>query len=101
MSGIRELSSPTWQPIETAPEGAHLPVVFGYWEEYPDEDDNWYSYWSVYLVIWVDGRWEDFGNDRCPVKACTHWAPLPEPPVSSGQNLADANSKSPIQAREE
>lgn len=95
--GIRELSEPTWQPIETAPKDGEtyliydrlLGVLFMHW--YDGDGDDEEAGWCV----------QDFVGDYIIESEPTHWMPLPPPPVGSGRSLADANSKSPIQAREE
>lgn len=88
--GIRELSSPTWQPIETAPKDGSDVLVFN-------------PMTGPYVSRFTDGEWplHFWGFPGVWYPGVTHWMPLPPPPVGSGQNLADANSKSPIQAREE
>lgn len=79
-----------WQDISTAPTLERVFVagwqprsgtVQGYWWFYEDATDE-------------NGRPIDHPTAE-------KWMPLPPPPVGSGRTLADANSKSPIQAREE
>jgi hypothetical protein len=77
-----------WQDISTAPEDEWLLVA---------TTGGW-----VGEAMVVDGEWKwatgnVFHSDIIPLK----WMPLPEHPEISGRTLADANSKSPIQAREE
>jgi hypothetical protein len=119
--GIRELSSPTWQPIETAPkDGTDIilgapaqtyngqPVAprstVGHWtteEECREQIGDCggecrcpeYTYHDPYWMTWDGG----FTEENPP----THWMPLPPPPqVLENQSLglADAHSKNPLEA---
>lgn len=91
-----------WQDISTAPkDGTHV-LLFG--EQSRDDcgvrfkgEFQSTGYWDIFDDSWcaTGSHWDG------PFMQPTHWMPLGPPPVGSGQNLADANSKSPIQAREE
>ncbi|MCO5092014.1 hypothetical protein [Bosea sp. (in: a-proteobacteria)] len=89
-----------WQDISTAPKNRPI-FLWGYLEcsalsrPHVGCDDRYEAVWHAEFEAWQAvgyGGW---------IVQPTHWHPTPEPPVGSGQNLADANSKSPIQAREE
>lgn len=96
--GIRELPSPTWQPIETAPKDGT--AFLGY---LPADRFPAVCLWQAYepadaAEIGADGYWafgEDLIGDVEGHAEVTHWMPLPPPPEGSGQNLADAHSKNP------
>lgn len=96
IGGIRELSSPNWQPIETAPKDGTWILVCE-----PDGTDEpfidvvrWFD--PMHYVIQTAPYW----GGRDGGKSCDpeFWHPLPPPPVGSGQNLADAHSKNPPEA---
>ena len=90
----------SWLPISAAPRDGTT-ILIGGWEIYPPEEgDEWANYWIEFLVDWDGYEWNSNGGPK-PFPQCSHWSPLPPPPVGSGRSLADANSKSPIQAREE
>lgn len=102
IGGIRELSSPTWQPIETAPkEGGHI-LLFAS-QKGEGSDVHWNGtfvtsgYWDG-----VDEAWCATGSNWTgPFLEPTHWMPLPPPPSAlenRGQGLADAHSKNPPEA---
>jgi hypothetical protein len=77
MSGIRELSSPTWQPIETAPKDK---IIDLWTEPYGRVAD---AQWAAQKGCWVDWGMADFdgvGYRRVEGRV-THWMPLPAGPV--------------------
>lgn len=90
MGGIRELSSPTWQPIETAPkDGTRFLATgggLGCHIDFASYNDR-VGCWNTTDFTLDDTDYEPEGYNRP-----THWMPLPPPPESSGQNLADAPS---------
>ena len=95
--GIRELSSPAWQPIETAPKkhGQDLllalengRVLTGRWGTGRYDRSR-----REYNTTWVVGA-------QIEVKP-THWMPMPPHPSAlenRGQGPADAHSKNPPEA---
>lgn len=104
---IRELSSPNWQPIETAPKDGT--EVLGLYHRPPDGlfREQTYGPWTMafdrgaWRPSW-DGDWvveymSDFGTEYKKLDMePTHWMPWPS--FSSGENLADAHSKNPPEA---
>lgn len=88
MVGIRELSSPTCQPIETAPKDGEFlaPNVHGDWMRVQRFDHPTRSANAV--ICRRIGKWWTVNV----------WMPLPKLSESSGQNLADAHSKNPPEA---
>lgn len=85
-----------WRDISTAPkDGRPLLILIPYDTQIHPYDQ------CVDIGWWADGCFRFHGDDGPDDLQPTHWQPLPLPPVGSGRNLADANSKSPIQAREE
>jgi len=94
MRGIRELSSPTWQPIETAPKDGTVIDLWAVREATGEADRYANCIWA--RTVWGgepigEPRWQGL-YDRYSVVTPTHWMPLPLPPESSGRNLADATS---------
>lgn len=101
-AALEEPAQTGWQDISTAPkEGGHVLLFASQKGEGSDVHCNGTFVTSGY---WdgVDEAWCATGSNWTgPFLEPTHWMPLPPPPVGSGRKLADANSKSPIQAREE
>ena len=83
--GIRETPAPACQPIETAPvDGEFLaPNVHGDWMRVRRFDHPTRAANAV--ICGRIGKWWTVNV----------WMPFPEPPDSSGRNLADAHSKDP------
>ena len=83
--GIRELSSPNWQPIGTFEGDEAYVLVWDGWNvseaRYHPSEDGW----------WLANTHPTDAHDGQVYP--THWMPMPPPPESSGQNLADAHQK--------
>lgn len=86
MSGIRELSSPTWQPIETAPKDGRFAIVYRPLAHMSRDE-------PIALKRMIGGNnhcWPGTVPDgavptnptdgSCHV---THWMPLPLPPEAT------------------
>lgn len=86
--GIRELSSPNWQPIETAPKDGTAVLLF------TPGKGRWIGSFEKRKPEW---KLAGVSDDPRPERP-THWHPLPPPPESSGRILADAHSKNPPEA---
>ena len=80
------LSTPEWQPMETAPrDGPHAQKIMllsesgivsvGYWDSYYAEGGGGYENWPDTWVEPVSGELLSLNYDPP-----THWQPLPEPP---------------------
>lgn len=72
-----------WQPIETAPKGEGVLLLFGIID--PCEMLNWHKpvqfvgYWDH-----IDGAWCTMATTfNGPFAQPTHWQPLPPPPETS------------------
>lgn len=94
--GIRELSSPTWQPIETAPKDGGDVLLF-----WPLDGLDHAAFSRIKIGWWSERQSDWIWQDRAVrtySEPPTHWQPLPAPPVGSGRRLADAHSKNPPEA---
>lgn len=97
-AAITAFQAEAWQDIGTAPkDGREIDL----WCRNATSGSAYYSRFAD--MYFIDGHWEDWhGYKLEPKWEPTHWRqPILGPIESSGRNLADANSKSPIQAREE
>ena len=90
-----------WQDIATAPMDGTIIILFVGWAAAgcfaPDDCTDRYP-WKFFDtdrdVPFINGA------ENATRHAPTHWMPLPPPPVSSGQNLADATQKSSAMPKE-
>lgn len=67
----------TWQPIESAPKDGT--VILLYWPPVAYAKKTW---GTIRMGAWNGSAWklEMAGHFRVD---CTHWQPLPDPPVQS------------------
>lgn len=90
--GIRELSSPTWQPIETAPKDGTMLIL-----HCPVDKSIWFARWAA--CGWIGGDEMGLRRDTFAEGVdVDFWQPLPPLPEGSGRTLADAHSKNPPEA---
>lgn len=93
--GSTMTATPDWRPIENAPKDGTPVLVYA-----PQGCTQWTMYTPLWICRWDTGRheggaWTEAGGELWTTCEPTHWMPLPQPPESSGQNLADAHSKNP------
>lgn len=79
------MSADTWQTIDSAPKANQVAYWVssdrGFMEPVNERHGRWYNCYTRVAIAWSP----------------SHWQPLPAP-VGSGQTLADAPSKSPVEA---
>lgn len=79
MVGIRELSSPDWQPIETAPLGQE--VLLGWWDDDGLGGSNWAAEVGCASFGWRRGSISNMSQHP----HATHWQPIIPPSKGGGE----------------